>query len=87
MTGQPSLARVAFGLRGPLTLSFQQAAVVPMSATTALQALRDLDRVEPGHQVLVIGASGGVGIYAVQVAKYLGATGTHVHGHGGDCRR
>jgi NADPH:quinone reductase-like Zn-dependent oxidoreductase len=57
----------------PANLSFEQAAVVPISAGTALQALTDAGRVEPGQRVLVLGASGGVGSYAVQLAKALGA--------------
>ena len=62
----------------PQSLTFEQAAVVPVSALTALQALRDSGRVEAGHKVLIIGASGGVGIYAVQLAKALGAEVTGV---------
>ena len=61
----------------PANLSFEQAAVVPISGSTALQAVRDAGRVEAGQTVLVIGASGGVGSYAVQLAKALGA---HVTG-------
>lgn len=57
----------------PDTLSFEQAAVVPISAGTALQALVDVGRVESGQHVLVLGASGGVGTYAVQLAKAFGA--------------
>jgi NADPH:quinone reductase-like Zn-dependent oxidoreductase len=57
----------------PAGLSFSQAAAVPTAALTALQGLRDHGRVEPGHRVLVIGASGGVGTFAVQIAKWLGA--------------
>jgi len=61
----------------PAGISFAEAAVAPVSAITALQALRDRGRVEAGQQVLVIGASGGVGTYAVQLAKVFGA---HVTG-------
>jgi NADPH:quinone reductase-like Zn-dependent oxidoreductase len=57
----------------PPSLSFEEAAAVPLAGMTALQGLRDLARVEPGQKVLVHGASGGVGTYAVQVAKALGA--------------
>jgi NADPH:quinone reductase-like Zn-dependent oxidoreductase len=63
--------------RKPANLTFEQAAVVPVSGLTALQAVRDTGRVEAGQQVLVIGASGGVGTYAVQLAKAFGA---HVTG-------
>ncbi|WP_256796263.1 NAD(P)-dependent alcohol dehydrogenase [Terrabacter sp. Ter38] len=62
----------------PSSLTFEQAAVVPISAGTALQALRDVGKVQPGQQVLIIGASGGVGSYAVQLAKILGAQVTGV---------
>jgi NADPH:quinone reductase-like Zn-dependent oxidoreductase len=62
----------------PANLTFAQAAVVPISAGTALQALRDVGRVQAGQKVLVIGASGGVGSYAVQLAKILGAQVTGV---------
>lgn len=64
--------------RKPANLSFEQAAVVPISAGTALQALTDVGRVERGQTVLVIGASGGVGSYAVQLAKAFGAEVTGV---------
>jgi NADPH:quinone reductase-like Zn-dependent oxidoreductase len=57
----------------PGRLTFEQAAALPLSATTALQAVRDKAKVRPGQRVLVIGASGGVGTYAVQIAKALGA--------------
>ncbi|MBK7862721.1 MAG: NAD(P)-dependent alcohol dehydrogenase [Archangiaceae bacterium] len=57
----------------PQRLSFEQAAVVPVSGLTALQALRDSGRVAAGQRVLIIGASGGVGTYAVQLARAFGA--------------
>ena len=62
----------------PAALTFEQAAVVPISAGTALQALTDAGRVRRGHRVLVIGASGGVGSYAVQLAKAFEAEVTGV---------
>ena len=62
----------------PLNASFEQAAAVPISAFTALQAVRDKGEVKPGQTVLVIGASGGVGTYLVQIAKSLGAEVTGV---------
>lgn len=62
----------------PANLSFEQAAVVPISGGTAIQALRDAGRIEAGQTVLIIGASGGVGTYAVQLAKALGAEVTGV---------
>jgi NADPH:quinone reductase-like Zn-dependent oxidoreductase len=62
----------------PANLSFTQAAVVPVSAATALRALVDAGRVRAGQSVLVIGASGGVGSYAVQLAKAFGAEVTAV---------
>ncbi len=58
----------------PTTLTFEQAAVSTISGITALQALTTVGRVEAGQHVLVIGASGGVGSFAVQIAKALGAT-------------
>ena len=62
----------------PAGLTFDQAAVVAISGATALQAVRDQGRVRPGQQVLVVGASGGVGSYAVQIAKAYGAEVTGV---------
>ena len=62
----------------PARLSFEQAAAMPGSATTALQAVRDHANLRPGQHVLVIGASGGVGTFAVQIAKALGAEVTGV---------
>jgi NADPH:quinone reductase-like Zn-dependent oxidoreductase len=62
----------------PANLSFEQAAAVPVSALTALQAVRDKGRVEAGQNVLIIGASGGVGTFAVQIAKAFGAEVTGV---------
>lgn len=62
----------------PEAVPFDQAAVAAISGITALQALTDIGRVQPGQGVLVIGASGGVGTYAVQLAKALGATVTGV---------
>jgi NADPH:quinone reductase-like Zn-dependent oxidoreductase len=59
--------------RKPANLTFAQAAVVPVSAATALRAVQDIGRLEAGQSVLVLGASGGVGTYAVQLAKALGA--------------
>jgi NADPH:quinone reductase-like Zn-dependent oxidoreductase len=64
--------------RKPANLTFEQAAVVPISAGSALQALTDSGSVEPGQRVLIIGASGGVGTYAVQLAKAFGAEVTGV---------
>lgn len=64
--------------RKPVNLSFEQAAVVPISAGTAVQALLDVGRLQAGQAVLVLGASGGVGSYAVQLAKAFGAEVTGV---------
>ena len=62
----------------PDGLSFEEAAALPIAGLTALQGIRDAGRVEPGQRVLINGASGGVGTYAVQVAKILGADVTAV---------
>jgi NADPH:quinone reductase-like Zn-dependent oxidoreductase len=66
--------------RKPGNLSFEQAAAVPISAQTALQAVRDGGGVTAGQRVLVVGAGGGVGSFAVQIAKAYGATVTGVCG-------
>jgi NADPH:quinone reductase-like Zn-dependent oxidoreductase len=62
----------------PESLTFEQAAAVPVSGITALQGVRDHGRVQPGQKVLIIGASGGVGSFAVQIAKAFGAEVTGV---------
>ena len=62
----------------PARLTFEQAAAVPMAALTALQGIRDVGAVRAGHRVLVNGAAGGVGTYAVQIAAALGAEVTGV---------
>ena len=62
----------------PATATFEQAAAVPMSGLTALQALRDQGHVQPGQKVLINGAGGGIGTFAVQIAKTLGAEMTGV---------
>jgi NADPH:quinone reductase-like Zn-dependent oxidoreductase len=62
----------------PADVSFEQAASVPIAGLTALQAIRDIGKLEPGQKVLINGASGGVGTFAVQIAKSLGAEVTGV---------
>jgi NADPH:quinone reductase-like Zn-dependent oxidoreductase len=70
-------ARENMAVRKPENLSFEQAAAVPTSGVAALQALRDKGQLRPGQRALIIGASGGVGSFAVQIAKALEA---HVTG-------
>jgi NADPH:quinone reductase-like Zn-dependent oxidoreductase len=65
-------------IRKPANLTFEQAAAVGVSASTALQLLRDDGKVQPGQKILINGASGGVGTYAVQIAKAFGAEVTAV---------
>lgn len=62
----------------PESLSFEQAASLPMAATTALKALRDKGNIQAGQKVLIVGSSGGVGTFAVQLAKHFGAEVTAV---------
>ncbi len=62
----------------PRNLSFQKAATIPLAALTALQGLRDAGKIRSGQKVLIVGASGGVGTFAVQIGKYFGADVTGV---------
>jgi len=78
-----SLAEYACGAEDRLAakpdrLGFEQAAALPVAGLTALQGLRDQGRLQPGQSVLIVGASGGVGTFAVQIAKALGAHATGV---------
>ena len=67
-------------VRKPLNVSFEMAAAVPVAAITALQAMRDHGQMQPGQKVLINGASGGVGTFAVQIARAFGAHITAVCG-------
>lgn len=62
----------------PANISFEEAAATPMAAVTALQGLRDKGKIKPGHKILIYGASGGVGTFAVQIAKSFEAEVTGV---------
>ena len=73
-----AVAQVGLLARKPATLSFEQTATVPVSGVTALQALRDRAQVKPGEKVLIVGSSGGVGTFAVQIAKAFSAEVTGV---------
>ncbi len=82
-TVEGSFAELAIGrpdklVPKPTRLTFGQAAAVPISGVTALQALRDQGGVRPGQRVLIIGAAGGVGSFAVQIARASGAEVTGV---------
>jgi NADPH:quinone reductase-like Zn-dependent oxidoreductase len=72
------IARADKLVRKPANLTFEQAAALPISGTTALRAVRDLGKVQPSQTVLVVGAAGGVGSLAVQIAKGSGANVTGV---------
>jgi len=69
-------------VKKPASISFVDAAAIPMASVTALQGLRDLGQIQPGQDVLIFGAGGGVGLFAVQLARYFGARVTVVCGPG-----
>jgi NADPH:quinone reductase-like Zn-dependent oxidoreductase len=73
-----ALAREDYLAAKPASVSFEEAAATPVAALTALQGLRDSGRIQPGQEVLIQGASGGVGTFAVQLAKLFGAEVTAV---------
>jgi NADPH:quinone reductase-like Zn-dependent oxidoreductase len=73
-----ALAQAGLLAGKPANLSFEQSAAIPVSGVTALQGVRDRAEVKPGDKVLIIGASGGVGTFAVQIAKAFGAQVTGV---------
>ncbi len=76
-----SVSEKALALK-PASMTFEEAATYPQAAIVALQSLRDTGHIQPGHKVLVNGAGGGMGTFAVQIAKYFGAEVTGVDSPG-----
>ncbi|TAE57256.1 MAG: NAD(P)-dependent alcohol dehydrogenase, partial [Bacteroidetes bacterium] len=74
-----AVSEAALALK-PAKVSFEAAAALPLAGVTALQALRDKGHIQPGQEVLVVGSGGGVGTFAVQLARYFGAKVTAVCG-------